>query len=127
MCELEPLSTEALAARFHGDAQAAVQELLLVHRAIRVTIAGEPRWAAIEDAARLCDALGITLSKDIPAAFLQSVADPLRDLLSRYARAFYYRPASAPFRAVPGSGQCHAGAPARTGQTVKGRFWPAGC
>jgi len=84
--ELGPLSTEALAARFHGDVQTAVQELLLVHRALRVTIAGEPRWAAIEDAARLRDALGVTLPKDIPAAFLQPVADPLRDLLSRYAR-----------------------------------------
>lgn len=84
--ELGPLSTDALAVRFRGDAHAAVQELLRAHRAIKVTIAGEQRWAAIEDAARLRDALGVTLPENIPAAFLPSVADPLRDLLSRYAR-----------------------------------------
>ena len=85
--ELGPLNAEALAARFHGDAPArAVAELTEAHRAIEVTIAGERRWAAIEDAARLRDALGVALPQAIPAAFLQPVVDPLRDLLSRYAR-----------------------------------------
>ena len=85
--ELGPLSAEALAARFHGDApERAIAELTAARRAVCVTIAGERRWAAIEDAARLRDALGVKLPDDIPAAFLQPVADPLRDLLSRYAR-----------------------------------------
>jgi len=85
--ELGPLSAPALAARFDGDApERAIAELVEAHRVISVPLAGEQRWAAIEDAARLRDALGVTLPPDIPAAFLQPVADPLRDLFSRYAR-----------------------------------------
>ncbi|RPD96881.1 ATP-dependent helicase [Candidatus Pantoea deserta] len=84
--ETGPLSTEALAARFRGDAHAAALALAQAHRVINVTLAGEQRWAAIEDAARLRDGLGVALPDSIPAAFLQPVADPLRDLLSRYAR-----------------------------------------
>ncbi|CAK6500804.1 ATP-dependent RNA helicase SrmB (plasmid) [Pantoea sp. Nvir] len=85
--ELGPLSAAALAARVEGDGSGrAIAELTEAHRAIGVTIAGEPRWAAIEDAARLRDALGVTLPPDIPAVFLQPVADPLRDLIGRYAR-----------------------------------------
>ena len=55
-------------------------------RAIRVRIAGEERWAAIEDAGRLQDALGTALPVGIPEAFTEPVADPLGDLVSRYAR-----------------------------------------
>ena len=85
--ELGPLSSDALAARFQGDEpERLLVELAETHRAIGVSIAGEPRWAAIEDAARLRDALGVKLPADIPAAFLQPVADPLRDLIGRYAR-----------------------------------------
>ena len=87
--ELGPLSDAALAARFSGTAEAAQQaahSLAETQRALRVTLAGEPRWAAVEDAARLRDALGLALPAGLPAAFLQPVADPLRDLVSRYAR-----------------------------------------
>jgi ATP-dependent Lhr-like helicase len=55
-------------------------------RAIRVRIAGEERWAAIEDAGRLQDALGVPLPVGIPEAFLEPVRDPVGDLVARYAR-----------------------------------------
>ena len=55
-------------------------------RLIRVRIAGEERWAAIEDAGRLRDALGASLPVGVPQAFLESVPDPLGDLVARYAR-----------------------------------------
>lgn len=55
-------------------------------RAIRVTIAGVPRVAGIEDAGRLRDALGAALPVGIPNAFLEPLADPLGDLVARYAR-----------------------------------------
>jgi ATP-dependent helicase Lhr and Lhr-like helicase len=55
-------------------------------RAIRVRIAGEERWAAVEDAGRLQDALGTPLPVGIAEAFTEPVPDPLGDLLSRYAR-----------------------------------------
>jgi ATP-dependent Lhr-like helicase len=55
-------------------------------RLIRVRIGGEERWAAIEDAGRLRDALGVSLPTGVPEAFLEPVPDPLGDLVARYAR-----------------------------------------
>ena len=55
-------------------------------RVIRVRVAGEERWAAIEDAGRLRDALGASLPLGVPQAFLDPVPDPLGDLVARYAR-----------------------------------------
>jgi ATP-dependent Lhr-like helicase len=55
-------------------------------RIIRVRIAGEQRWAAVEDAGRLQDALGTPLPVGVAEAFTEPVPEPLGDLLSRYAR-----------------------------------------
>jgi ATP-dependent Lhr-like helicase len=55
-------------------------------RVIRVRVAGEERWAAIEDASRLRDALGASLPVGVPQTFLEPVPDPLGDLVARYAR-----------------------------------------
>ncbi|GBQ87589.1 ATP-dependent helicase Lhr [Gluconacetobacter johannae DSM 13595] len=85
--ELGPLSAEEVARRLaDGDAEAGLAALATARRVIRVTIAGRPCWAAVEDAARLRDALGITPPARLPDVFGQPVADPLRDLVARYAR-----------------------------------------
>ncbi|WP_433762472.1 ATP-dependent helicase [Nocardia sp. CA-135398] len=55
-------------------------------RALEVTFAGRTWWVAVEDAARLRDALGVPLPIGTPAAFIEPVADPLGDLVGRYAR-----------------------------------------
>ncbi|MBG6108853.1 ATP-dependent helicase [Frigoribacterium sp. CG_9.8] len=55
-------------------------------RSHRVWRAGSERWAVIEDAARLRDALGTPLPIGIPSAFIEPVDDPLGDLVSRFAR-----------------------------------------
>ena len=47
---------------------------------------GDAAWAAIEDAGRLRDALGVALPPGVPFAFAEPVEDPLGDLLVRYAR-----------------------------------------
>ena len=52
----------------------------------RVRIAGEQRWIVVEDAARLRDALGVALPVGLAEAYLEPVADPLGDLVARYAR-----------------------------------------
>src|SRR4051812_19743721 len=57
--ELGPLTMAELGER--GVSPRWPAELEETHRAIRVRIAGEKRWAAIEDAARLRDALGAPL------------------------------------------------------------------
>ncbi|MDN3353541.1 ATP-dependent helicase [Actinomadura sp. DC4] len=82
--ELGPLTTPELTAR--GATARWLAELEETHRAIRVRVSGEERWAAIEDAGRLRDALGVPLPVGVPEAFLELVADPLADLLSRHAR-----------------------------------------
>ncbi|MFI9006299.1 ATP-dependent helicase [Actinosynnema sp. NPDC053489] len=61
-------------------------DLVAQRRAIRVRIAGEDRVIAIEDAGRVRDALGVALPVGVPEVFTEPVADPLGDLLSRYAR-----------------------------------------
>jgi ATP-dependent Lhr-like helicase len=63
-----------------------VDQLLAARRIIEARIVGETRLAAAEDTARLRDALGIIPPPGMPDAFLQSVADPLIDLVSRFAR-----------------------------------------
>ncbi|MBN8425360.1 ATP-dependent helicase [Microbacterium esteraromaticum] len=70
----------------NSRASAFLSELVAARRAIPVTIAGRARFAVIEDAGRLRDALGAALPTGIPVAFLEPVADPLGDLVSRHAR-----------------------------------------
>jgi ATP-dependent Lhr-like helicase len=67
-------------------AAAHLDALIAARRAIPVTIAGTTRVAAIEDAGRLRDALGSALPTGIPVAFLEPLADPLGDLVTRHAR-----------------------------------------
>ncbi|MDQ3055754.1 MAG: DEAD/DEAH box helicase, partial [Actinomycetota bacterium] len=55
-------------------------------RTLPVRIAGEDRFVAIEDAGRLRDALGVALPVGVPEVFTEPVADPVGDLISRYAR-----------------------------------------
>lgn len=68
------------------DVDGWLEELVGSRRAIPVRLAGEDRYAAAEDAARLRDALGVNPPPGLPQAFLDQVADPLGDLISRYAR-----------------------------------------
>ena len=56
------------------------------NRVIRATIAGDARWAVVEDASRLRDALGVPLPIGVPTVFLDPVDDPVGDLVSRYVR-----------------------------------------
>src|ERR1035437_6348378 len=79
-------------------------------RLIRVRVAGQERWAAIEDSGRLRDALGVALPVGIPLAFLESVPDPLGDLVARYART--HGPFTAPgVGEVPRLGQGRGAGP----------------
>ncbi|KQS69806.1 ATP-dependent helicase [Modestobacter sp. Leaf380] len=78
------LTTEEAAAR--GVSQKWLEELVVSRRALRVRIAGQDRHIAIEDAGRFRDALGTALPVGVPEVFTEPVADPLGDLVGRYAR-----------------------------------------
>ncbi len=61
-------------------------ELLDDKRVIEISVGGETRYAAAEDAARYRDALGCSLPLGLPMAFTEPVARPLEELVGRYAR-----------------------------------------
>ncbi len=55
-------------------------------RALRVSFADQTWWAAVEDIGLLRDGVGVAVPVGVPTAFTESVADPLGELLGRYAR-----------------------------------------
>nr|WP_311836094.1 ATP-dependent helicase [Cellulomonas fimi] len=98
-----PLTAADAAARTREDVRDQVPtwltELEAARRVIRVRIAGlgEARgeqWAAVEDAGRLRDALGVALPVGVPEVFTEVLPDPLGDLVRRHARTHGPFPAS---------------------------------
>lgn len=75
-----------------AEARALAEQLVHSRRAFSFMGAAggsaEPQlyYAVVEDAARLRDGLGIMPAAALPTALLQPVAEPLEDLVSRYAR-----------------------------------------
>jgi len=112
-----------------GAAHDWLGELSAARRIIAVRIAGQPMHAAIEDAGRLRDALGVPLPVGVPEAFTEPVADPLGDLMARYARTH------GPFTADAVAERYGLGVAVVTlalrrlvasGRVVEGEFLPAG-
>ncbi|MGH8894856.1 MAG: Lhr family ATP-dependent helicase, partial [Actinomycetes bacterium] len=124
---LGPLSTREAVER--GATPQWLAELEETRRAIRVRVAGEERWAAVGDAARLRDALGTPLPVGIPDAFLEPVRDPVGDVVARYARTHVPFTAHAVAdrfglgRAVVGQALARLSA---SGRVVEGEFLPGG-
>ncbi|MFY1598841.1 ATP-dependent helicase [Micromonospora sp. WMMD737] len=119
------LSEAELAER--GAAPAWLTELAAARRVLRVRVAGEERWVGVEDAARLRDALGVALPVGVAEAYLAPVADPLGDLVARYARTH------GPFAAATCAARFGLGVfvveqtlrrLAATGRVVAGEFTP---
>ena len=81
---LGDLSTAEAAQR--GVDQEWLAELAAQRRVLQVRIAGEDRWIPVEDAGKVRDALGVALPVGVPEAFTEPTADPLGELLIRYAR-----------------------------------------
>jgi len=112
-----------------GGVPAWLVELESQRRALRVRIAGQERWVAVEDAGRLRDALGTALPVGVAEAFLEPVKDPVGDLVSRFARTHGpFHPADVAARyglgvAVVGSALARLSA---TGRVVHGEFRPGG-
>ncbi|SEG54881.1 ATP dependent helicase, Lhr family [Bryocella elongata] len=86
LLRLGDLTREEIAARTDGDAAAWIERLLKARRVLEVRIAGEKRVIAMEDAARVRDALGVPLPPGLPAAFLEPAPEALLDIVRRFAR-----------------------------------------
>jgi len=111
------------------EVAASVGALVAARRVLAVRIAGEPRFIAVEDAARFRDALGVPLPVGIPESLLQPVRDPVGDLALRYART--HAPFTASDFAVRyglGAGAAEAVLTrlAAEGRLVEGEFRPGG-
>ncbi|HEX7744185.1 MAG TPA: DEAD/DEAH box helicase, partial [Micromonosporaceae bacterium] len=124
---LGDLSPAELAAR--GADPGWADQLAAERRAVQVRIAGVERWIGVEDAGRFRDALGVALPVGIAQAHLAPVADPLGDLVSRYARTH------GPFAAATCAARFGLGVYvveqalkrlAATGRVVSGEFSPGG-
>ncbi|ALG84245.1 ATP-dependent helicase [Gordonia phthalatica] len=85
---LGPCSRDEVAARYRGedDLTALLDGLVADGRAIDVSMRGTPKLAAVDDAARLRDGLGVPLPLGVPAAYLEPIPDPITDLVHRFAR-----------------------------------------
>ncbi|KLO46051.1 ATP-dependent helicase [Mycobacterium nebraskense] len=84
---LGPMTEEEVAARAGGaEVGGWLEGLLAARRALTVSFAGRRWWVAIEDIGRLRDGVGAPVPPGVPAAFTEAVADPLGELLGRYAR-----------------------------------------
>ncbi|MEO6703605.1 MAG: DEAD/DEAH box helicase, partial [Jatrophihabitantaceae bacterium] len=123
--EVGDLTTAEALAR--GATESDLARLQADRRVIQVRIGGEPRWLTIEDAGRVRDALGAALPVGIPEAFTELVADPIGDLLSRYART------NGPFSAAEPASRLGLGVAVvqagldrlvSTGQVIAGEFSP---
>ncbi len=98
-------------------------------RVIGLTISGEERFAAAEDAGRLRDALGVLLPPGLPEAFLTPAPEPFGGLVARFARTH------GPFRVGDvarrfGVGEAVVEAAlvtlAASGRVLEGEFRPGG-
>ncbi|MCX5044492.1 ATP-dependent helicase [Aldersonia sp. NBC_00410] len=83
---LGPSTLAEIDERTDGPAAEYLAELAAARRALTVGYAGSTWWIAVEDAGRMRDALGVPLPVGTPTAFAEPVADPLGDLIARYAR-----------------------------------------
>ena len=127
---LGDLRAEEVAARVSGlDATDALGELEATRRAIRIRVAGEERWIAVEDAARYRDAVGASPPPGVAETFLAPVDRPLDLLLARWARTH------APFTADDPAGRWGVAravveerlrAMATAGDLLEGAFRPGG-
>jgi ATP-dependent Lhr-like helicase len=125
------LSSDELRARCMPAESAATwtRELVRAGRVVAVSVAGQDRFAAVEDAARLRDALGVRLPAGIPDALLTPSRAPMRDLVARYARTqgpFLAYEAAARLGAAPDDVERAVAELVREGRLVEGAFLPGG-
>jgi ATP-dependent Lhr-like helicase len=118
-----------LEARVDGDLDGMLAELEETRRIIRIQAGEGERWAAIEDASRLRDALGVALPPGIPDAFLGPVEDPLGDVVGRFARThgpFTARQAGGALGLAPAVVDEVLNRLEVAGRVARGAFLPAG-
>ena len=103
--------------------------LVAERRVLAVSLAGEERFVAVEDAARLRDGLGIQPPRELPQVFLEPAPHALRDLVARYARThgpFPVADAARRFGCGPAPVESALAELLALGRVVEGEFRPGG-
>jgi ATP-dependent helicase Lhr and Lhr-like helicase len=122
------LSGGEVAVRTASDAVArSLRTLVRERRAIEVPIAGGARFVAVEDAGRYRDVIGVPLPQGLPAALLEPVADPVGDLVLRFARThgpFATEAVAARFGLPAGAAATALARLAARGRVLQGTFTP---
>ena len=127
--DVGPLREDEVAARVDGDVPAWLARLVDEGRAIRVKVGGEDRFAAVEDAAALRDALGTALPIGLPGVFTEPSERPLERLAARFARThgpFEVHEAAARLGAGEDRVRVALESLASEGRVVPGGFRPGG-
>jgi ATP-dependent Lhr-like helicase len=127
---LGDLSREELTRRVVSpDLLQHVDRLIRSRRLLEVRIASERRVIASEDAARYRDGLGIPLPPGLAAALLEPVAQPVLELVRRYARThgpFTLREAAERFALDAAAVEAALRNLAHEGRVIEGGFRPGG-
>ncbi|MDQ3690109.1 MAG: DEAD/DEAH box helicase, partial [Chloroflexota bacterium] len=125
------LRTDELAARVTDelDAETAIGELEKTRRAVRVRIANQERWIAVEDVARYRDAIGTSPPRGVAETWLAAADAPLDALLQRWARSHAPFTADAPaarWGIARATVEERLRAMAAAGSLLEGAFRPGG-
>lgn len=102
-----------------------LRELRNETRCLEVKVAKEVRWIAIEDASRYRDALGVRIGAGVPETFQQPVANPVEDLLMRFARThgpFTVNAVASRFGLSEKAADQHLTALAKAGRILEGAY-----
>ncbi|ORW95683.1 DEAD/DEAH box helicase [Mycolicibacter terrae] len=127
---LGPLTAEEVAQRAGAsdgtvDVGGWLEHLLAARRVLTVSFAGHSWWIAVEDIGRLRDGIGVAVPPGVPAGFTDPVADPLGELLGRFARTrgpFTTGQAAERFGLGPRVAADALGRLAADGRVVRGEF-----
>jgi ATP-dependent Lhr-like helicase len=127
--QLGDVTTEEVAQRCAGPAEAWLEELRSQRRVVSMRIGGEPRWIAVEDVALYRDALGAVPPQGVAAAFLEPRKEPLDELFRRWVRRqgpFETDRLTQRYHLVPAQVEVVLSALAGRGEVLRGDFMPGG-
>jgi ATP-dependent Lhr-like helicase len=126
---LGDLRADEVAERCDGDAADWLAELEAARRAVRLKVAGEERWVAVEDVALYRDALGAVPPAGLPEALLAAAPEPLEQLVLRWARQngpFVTREVAERFALLPAQLEPVLKSLELQGRLLSGEFHPRG-
>ena len=120
---------ELLARCISPEIALTVERLRKSLRVLEVSVAGEKRLIAVEDAGRYRDALGVPLPPGLPTAFQVAVPDAALDLLRRFGRThgpFTTAEIAKRFGLALETAEAVLNLLVQTGRIVEGGFRPGG-